>query len=211
MTAPERARQAIIVAAGAQFALFGYEATSLSRITKAMGKPKSAIGYHQFPSKASLALAVIEQQQQRWRTIAEVIPKRAHLEYLATLLLTTSVEARQSPIAAGAIRLLHEAASTNFPVPPGFNWPELINRELHACFVDANINPRLLPTHAASLLLNASYGLLTSSQKFGFEEFIDHLKALWIPLFESFGFRDAGERINQVGPASMPNELNAAC
>ena len=53
--AMEASRRAIIDAAGQQFAAFGYEATTFSRVAEAMGKPKSAIGYHLFPSKKDLA------------------------------------------------------------------------------------------------------------------------------------------------------------
>ena len=65
----------------------GYEATSFSRTARAMGRPKSAMGYHYSPSRAVLTAAIVQPQQQRWIAIEKQPDLEPHCEFLTTLLL----------------------------------------------------------------------------------------------------------------------------
>jgi AcrR family transcriptional regulator len=95
-----------------------------------MGRPKSAIGYHQFASKAAMAAAVIEAQQNRWGEIEASLDQPHGLERVTALLLATSLDARSCPVAAGATRLLHELRRQDFEVPRGFDWNRVLDDEL---------------------------------------------------------------------------------
>lgn len=196
--AMEASKAAIIEAAGQQFGAYGYEATTFSRVAEAMGKPKSAIGYHLFPSKLALATAVIEQQQHRWMTLYEQLPQRPGVERLTAFLLTTSLEARSCPVAAGATRLLHELLEAGIDVPREFDWATIVRQQLELAVRDSGGNPAELPERTVGLLLSATFGLLGGSMTVSADEFEIRLKSLWAPLFESWGITDASSRVRAV-------------
>ncbi|WP_141693424.1 TetR/AcrR family transcriptional regulator [Curtobacterium sp. UCD-KPL2560] len=193
-------RDAIIAAAGAQFARYGYEATSFARIAEAMGRPKSAIGYHLFPSKHALAVAVIEEQQVRWTaTVTEASDEPAGVERLTRVLLDTALETRERPGAGGAVRLLRELLHTDVEVPRGFVWVDFIREQLDAARSE---DAPPLPDRAEELLLEATFGLVTSSVPTTTEDLVDRLRALWVPLLTSFGIPDAADRVASVAEAA---------
>ncbi|SMQ67406.1 helix-turn-helix domain-containing protein [Agreia sp. VKM Ac-1783] len=196
--AMEASKAAIIEAAGRQFGTFGYEATTFSRVAEAMGKPKSAIGYHLFPSKLALATAVIEQQQHRWKSLYERLPQQPGLERLTAFLLTTSLDARSCPIAGGATRLLHELLEAKIEVPREFDWAAVVRQQLELAVSDSGGNPEDLPDRTVALLLSATFGLWGGSMTVSADEFEIRLKSLWAPLFESWGISDAAERVERV-------------
>lgn len=196
--AMEASKAAIIEAAGRQFGSYGYEATTFSRVAEAMGKPKSAIGYHLFPSKLALATAVIEQQQHRWRSLYGQLPQQPGLERLTAFLLTTSLDARSCPIAGGATRLLHELLVAGIDVPRDFDWASIVRQQLEVAIRDSGGNPDDLPERTVGLLLSATFGLLGGSLTVSADEFEIRLKSLWAPLFESWGIADAASRVERV-------------
>lgn len=184
-------REAIVLAAGGTFAAHGYEGASFSRVAEAMGKPKSAVGYHLFPSKLALATAVVERQQERWAATEAELDDPAGIERLTAMLLATSIEARTDPVAAGAVRLLHELLHSELPVPRGFIWSTFIRAQLAAAATRAGIPEASLPEHAHHLLLEATFGLVTTGRRESDAELARRLRALWVPLLVSFGFTDA--------------------
>ncbi|MCE0459764.1 Lsr2 family DNA-binding protein [Curtobacterium flaccumfaciens] len=193
--------QAIIEAAGKEFSIHGFEGTSFSRIAEAMGRPKSAIGYHLFPSKHSLATAVIERQQQRWIELNNQLSTPPGLDRLVTLLLTTTLDARSCSIAAGAVRLLHEFGRMDIDTPRGFDWTEVVLRELNAEAQHRDpAESELCPPTSARLLLNATFGLLDGSRQLTDSEFLAQLRGLWGPLLSAFGIAHAPSRIAQLEP-----------
>lgn len=200
-------RQAIIEAAGVQFAAHGYEGTSFARVAEAMGRPKSAVGYHQFPSKAALAAAVVESQHSRWVAIEAGLDQPPGIERLAAFILATTMDARACPIAAGATRLLHELGADQIELPKGsigFDWYGMIARELRAEAEAQGVAEP--PAYASKLLLGATYGVFGTADDVDDAAFVDRLAALWIPLFQSFGFSDAAasvERAVRAGTAAV--------
>lgn len=189
-------RRAIIEAAGAQFAAYGYEGASFARVAEAMGRPKSAIGYHQFASKAALAAAVVETQQERWRAIEAGLDRPHGLERLAAFLLATSLDARSCPIAAGATRLLHERAQVDADLPENFDWHGMIAAELNAAAQQAG-RPEV-PPYAPELVLGATFGVFETADDVDDAAFAARLASLWSPLFASFGLPDAESAVQRV-------------
>ncbi|MBT1606798.1 MULTISPECIES: TetR/AcrR family transcriptional regulator [Curtobacterium] len=200
--AMEASRRAIIDAAGQQFAAFGYEATTFSRVAEAMGKPKSAIGYHLFPSKKDLATAVIELQQQRWRELFDALPAQPGIERLTVFLLTTGMDVRRGSVAGGAVRLLHELGKAGVPVPRGFDWFEMTRGELVSAGVAAADVDAAAVQPSVLLLLNTTLGMVDGSTQLTDDELVAQLKALWAPLFTSFGIAGASEVIAAAQPYS---------
>ncbi|WFR65747.1 TetR/AcrR family transcriptional regulator [Curtobacterium flaccumfaciens] len=117
-------RRAILVAAANEFATRGYDGTSIATIAAAMGRPKSAVGHHQFASKQEIALAVTEQQYDDWRKLlqrAEQVP--AGLQRLLSVMLTMVLDAEVNPFAAATVRLLTDAEVVNLALPRSvFSW-----------------------------------------------------------------------------------------
>lgn len=188
-------REAIIDAAGATFALHGYEGASFARVAEAMGKPKSAVGYHLFPSKLALATAVIERQQERWAETAAALDEPAGVERLTAMLLATSLQARTDPLGAGAVRLLHELLHSDLSVPRGFVWATFVREQLVAATARAGLGPDALPPNAEHLLLEATFGLVTTGRPEDDEQLEARLRALWVALLGSFGLTDAADLV----------------
>ncbi|MBT1631569.1 TetR/AcrR family transcriptional regulator [Curtobacterium flaccumfaciens] len=201
--AREMSREAIIDAAGPQFAAYGYEATSFARVAEAMGKPRSAIGYHIFPSKLMLATSVIERQQAVWRQLEDGLEVVPGIERLVTLLLTSTMQARRSPFAAGAIRLLHELPQAGLEVPREYVWADVVREQFRVAALLKDPGEPEVGDDAVSLMLSATFGLLTASSDVDEARFEQRLKSLWTPLLHSFGFADAESAVERTEPASL--------
>lgn len=190
----------IIEAAGQQFALNGFAGTSFSRIADAMGKPKSAIGYHLFPSKQSIANAVITEQQKRWRELDSRVPDEPGLKHLLTLMLTAAIEGRNCPVAAGAIRLLREFRKKGVSVPELFDWHSVAT---HYLAVEPAWDSSPDAGTLVDLLLNATFGVFDGSTSGSDETFEQQLKALWSPLLLTAGMEGAPEVIELLRPIAL--------
>ncbi|WP_185017008.1 TetR/AcrR family transcriptional regulator [Curtobacterium sp. ZW137] len=117
-------RKAILSAAALEFATRGYGGTSFATIAAAMGRPKSAVGHHQFASKQEIAVAITEQQYDDWRKLverAEHVPPG--LARLLSVMLTMVLDAEVNPFAAATVRLLTDAEVVKLALPPSvFSW-----------------------------------------------------------------------------------------
>lgn len=197
-------RQEIIEAAGLQFGKNGFEGTSFGRIAEAMGRPKSAIGYHLFPSKLELAHAVITHQQRRWKTIYDSLPKDDGLDRLIEFLLTCAFDSRDCPLARGATRMLREFAQSGTPRPRDFVWSTIVHSQLQAATKAGDLDPIALSAGSVSLILNATFGLIGGTRTEDDDELESQLKSLWVPLLASFGLARATERIAALHPHPVP-------
>ncbi|KXU21623.1 TetR family transcriptional regulator [Clavibacter nebraskensis] len=201
--AVSRQRREIVEAAGAQFAAHGYEGTSFSRVAEAMGKPKSAIGYHLFASKERLAGAVVEDQEDRWLRIEAALDETGPLSELIVFLLTASRTVEVCPVAAGAVRLLHDMPRLGLAVERRFDvWgftrgrleAELAARGVHGADLDATVD----------VLLSATFGLLSyRSPRLAGGDALERLRSLWIPLLAHLGLAD----VDAVVRAAQPLDL----
>lgn len=82
----DETRRRILAGASELFAERGYAATSLSDLLKATGVTKGGFYFH-FPSKARLALAVLEYKREQWagRVLTAAMDKGEALEQLRAL------------------------------------------------------------------------------------------------------------------------------
>ncbi|MBW8025900.1 TetR/AcrR family transcriptional regulator [Clavibacter michiganensis subsp. michiganensis] len=201
--AVSRARREIMEAAGAQFAAHGYEGTSFSRVAEAMGKPKSAIGYHLFASKESLAGAVVEDQEDRWLRIEAALDRPGALHELIVFLLTGASTVEVCPVAAGAIRLLQDMPRLGLAVERRFDvWrftrehleAELAVRDIRAGDLDAVVD----------VLLSATFGVLSyRSPRLAEHDSAERLRSLWIPLLVGLGIDDADAVVRAARPLDL--------
>ena len=197
-------RQEIIEAAGLQFGKDGYEGSSFGRIAEAMGRPKSAIGYHLFPSKLELANAVIMHQQLRWKTIYDSLSMEDGLDRLIVFLLTCAFDSRECPVARGATRLLREFAQNGTPRPRDFVWSRVVLGQLRLAAEAGELDRDALSAGSVSLVLNATFGLIGGSRTEADDELERRLKSLWAPLLTSFGLAHATDRIAALHPQPVP-------
>ncbi|MFT2711861.1 TetR family transcriptional regulator [Clavibacter sp. Sh2126] len=198
--AVSRARREIVEAAGGLFAAHGYEGTSFSRVAEAMGKPKSAIGYHLFASKESLAGAVVEDQEDRWLRIEAALDGSGALSDLVVFLLTAGRTVEVCPVAAGAVRLLQDMPRLGLAVERRFDVWRFTREHL-----ESELAARDLPVpdldHTVDVLLSATFGVLSyRSPRPAAGDQVDRLRALWVPLLTHLGFADADAVVRAARP-----------
>lgn len=160
--AMHQVREEIIDAAGLEFGRNGYAGTSFSGIAAVMGKPKSVIGYHLFPSKRSLAHAVIAEQDDRWQAADARIGAPYGAFRWVAMILASAKEAQHSPIAMGAIRLLHELPRMDDPVYTAFDWRAYTRTNLRMEAMEHDLEVAGLDG-LADVLLDACFGLVTTT------------------------------------------------
>ncbi|RIJ58040.1 TetR/AcrR family transcriptional regulator, partial [Clavibacter lycopersici] len=201
--AVSRARREIVEAAGAQFAAHGYEGTSFSRVAEAMGKPKSAIGYHLFTSKERLANAVVEDQEARWLRIEAALDRPGALHELVVFLLTAARTVEVCPVAAGAIRLLQDMPRLGLAVERRFDVWRFTRRHLEAELAVQGVRAADLED-AVDVLLSATFGVLSFRSPSPPErDLAERLRSLWIPLLTHLGLDDADAIVRAAQPLDL--------
>ena len=188
-------RQEIVEAAGAEFARHGYEGTSFSRVAAAMDKPKSAIGYHLYPSKQSLALAVVATQEARWQSFDAAIDSPSGAQHWATMLLASAKNARACPVAAGSIRLLHELPLAEVPIDKSFDWREYTRAQIRAEVEAQGRTAGPEVDGLADLLLDASFGVVYTAADSEGADVESRLVALIEPILTATGVTSARELV----------------
>ncbi|PPF70076.1 TetR/AcrR family transcriptional regulator [Clavibacter michiganensis] len=204
-----RARREIVEAAGAQFAAYGYEATSFSRVAEAMGRPKSAIGYHLFASKEALANAVVDEQERRWLRIAAALDGPGALPELVVFLLTAAREVEVRPVAAGAVRLRQEMPRLGLAIAPRFDVEDFVHRRLRTELVMQGVpEPEPDLDAAVDVLLGATLGVLAmGSTRAPRDDAADRLRRLWVPLLAHLGLEGVEAVVRDARPLELDLEV----
>jgi AcrR family transcriptional regulator len=201
--AVSRARREIVEAAGAQFAAHGYEGTSFSRVAEAMGKPKSAIGYHLFASKERLAGAVVDDQEDRWLRIEAALDEPGPLPELIVFLLTAARTVEVCPVAAGAIRLLQDMPRLGLAVERRFDVWRFTRERLEAALADRGVRSDDVD-QVVDVLLSATFGVLSyRSPRLVEWDALERLRSLWIPLLTDLGLADADAVVRAARPLDL--------
>jgi AcrR family transcriptional regulator len=205
-----RARREIVEAAGAQFAAHGYEGTSFSRVAEAMGKPKSAIGYHLFASKERLAGAVVADQEDRWLRIEAELGGPGALPELVVFLLTAARTVEVCPIAAGAVRLQQDMPRLGLAVERRFDVWTFARRHLEAELALQDVRGVELDA-AVDVLLSATFGLLAyRSPQAPDGDLAERLRRLWIPLLAHLGLEGVAEVVRDARPLDLARVESAS-
>lgn len=184
-------RDAIIAAAAVQFGQHGFEATTFGRIAEELGQPRSWIGYHLFPSKESLASAVVEAQRARWEGLFErvgAVPEG--LPRLLTALLDAADEARSSAVTVAAVRLLREAPALSLTLPSlATSWRDFAIRQVRFEAEEQGARVSVDPAVFATQLLAASFGVFeTNRPVWPSIDVFETLAGLWTVLLSGAGF-----------------------
>jgi AcrR family transcriptional regulator len=203
-----RLRQEIVAAAGALFARSGYEATTFSRVARAIGRPKSAIGYHLFPSKASLAEAVLWEDDLRWRTAEDALEREGvplGVERLLSLFLLSAREIAAHPERAGATRLLVELPALDIAATStGRSLAAFDRVRFTAACIAADVAPgrregRAETEAVADLFLDSTRGLILCDLAAKGEASLEpRLCVLWTSLLDAAGVPGAASIVRGV-------------
>lgn len=165
----EDTRQSILQAASEVFARRGYAGARMEDVFEAVGLTKGAV-YFYFPSKETLARAVVEYHKQRWLALAEEEVARhsdplTQFRELAGLLITLSA----SDVAGwSVVRLADQLPASNEPLGGGARNPMADWIALMAGIVQRGQDTGVFATtHAATdlgfLAVAAFDGLKTAS------------------------------------------------
>lgn len=196
-------RDAIVAAAAVQFGQHGFEATTFGRIADELGRPRSWIGYHLFPSKESLASAVVAEQRARWEDLFErVVAVPEGLPRLLTALLEAAEEARSSPVAVAAVRLLREAPELSLTLPSlATSWRDFAIRQVRFEVEERPPTVAVEPAAFATQLLAASFGVFeTNRSVWSTTDVFESLAGLWTVLLSGAGF-EIPEMLRRDEPA----------
>jgi AcrR family transcriptional regulator len=187
-------RAQILRAAAAEFAARGFAGATFASIAAAMGKPKSALGYHQFRSKDEIALAILTEQYERWESFRVAVDATvpAGLPRALSLLLTTALDARENPFGLASVRLLLDAqpSGLEFTRPP-FSWLAVITASVHDAVVLQQLPDAASPDDLAAMIVSASLGIFEAenagAQPMNTER---ALRAQWLNLLTGAGAAD---------------------
>ncbi|WP_181032827.1 TetR/AcrR family transcriptional regulator [Clavibacter michiganensis] len=207
-----RVRQEIIDAAGALFARLGYEGTTFSRVAREMGRPKSVIGYHLFPSKASLAEAVVSIESARWRLTVEAL-ERAQVprgvERLLSLVLTCARDVSRRPERAGAVRLRLDLPVLGIEPRDAFDWAGFTRTCLEQ---EPGLDgaPPAEVEATTELLLDATFGIvLCHATRQGRCTLDARLATLWTSLLQEAGVPGAAALVARVTASPLLLDIAA--
>ena len=166
-TAKGEATRAFLLRTAARvFAERGYTGTALSDLIAASGLTKGAF-YFYFPSKAALALAVLRDQQDRWRhQVSErVLAAGDATAQLQALLLVMLELLAAEPGAWSITRLTRDLAddpaTADEVSTPMTRWVDFVADIVRRGQADSAFRPGLDPHHTAVVLVSAFDGLKT--------------------------------------------------
>jgi AcrR family transcriptional regulator len=163
--AKDGTRRSILEAAAGQFARHGYEATTFSGIASAMGKPKSAVGYHHFRSKFDLASAIVSEQRLTWDELADnaISARGPGLAGLFQFFDDVRANFAEDPIAPGAARLILEDAELALDLPrSNHSWRRFTTEQIAEAVSRGDLPTSTDPRELAAAILSAGIGVFRS-------------------------------------------------
>jgi AcrR family transcriptional regulator len=202
-------RASILTAAAGQFALHGYDGTTFSSVAEAMGRPKSAVGYHQFAAKQDLAAAVMHHQWDRWAALlvtAESIP--AGLPRLLTVLLSAVLDAETNTFAAATVRLVADPATSGIAVPgSAFSWRAYGADQIRISIQAEALPDTVDPAALMEALLIATFGV-HATKEHGLLEINTEprLRRVWYDILTGHHTPYADKTLSLIPAAGVPLE-----
>jgi len=191
-------RQVILHAAALEFRAKGFDGATFAGIAARMGRPRSAIGYHQFRSKEAIAAALVEQQSVRWDALIRSAESMGPgISRLLSVLLTAALDAHSNPEAAAALRLILESRDNpelNLPALQ-VRWRDYALAEMVGASASESLPAGVRPEEFVELLLNSSLGVFEAEHR-GLQAIntSQTLLGLWARLLTGFEIPEA-ERI----------------
>ncbi|EGX55862.1 gamma-butyrolactone binding protein [Streptomyces zinciresistens K42] len=172
-----RTRRVILEAAGAVFDEHGYTATTISMVLERAAVTKGALYFH-FPSKESLAQAVLDEQI----PFGTVPSQPCKLQELVDMTFVFGQRLRRNSLLKGSVRL---AVDQNAPAGvdhsgPYRQWADRLVGVLEQARAQGELLPTVQPRRTVELLVGAFAGVqLMSRALTDREDLSERLSVLW--------------------------------
>ncbi|MFE0253815.1 ScbR family autoregulator-binding transcription factor [Streptomyces sp. NPDC059010] len=178
-----RTRRLILEAAGAVFDEHGYSATTISMVLERAEVTKGALYFH-FPSKESLAQAVLDEQV----SLGAVPPQPCKLQELIDMTFVFGRRLLRNSLLKGSVRLAVDQSA-----PPGVDhsgpfrqWVEHLVVVLEQARTQGELLPTVQPRKTVELLVGAFAGIqLMSRALTDREDLAERISVLWEHLLPS--------------------------
>ncbi|MFI7409473.1 ScbR family autoregulator-binding transcription factor [Streptomyces sp. NPDC049627] len=178
-----RTRRVILEAAGAVFDEHGYTATTISMVLERAEVTKGALYFH-FPSKESLAQAVLDEQL----SLGAVPPQPCKLQELVDMTFVFGQRLLSNSLLKGSVRLAVDQSA-----PPGVDhsgpfrqWADHVGAVLEQARDQGELLPTVRPAQTAGLLVGAFAGIqLMSRALTDRDDLAERISVLWGHLLPS--------------------------
>ncbi|MDQ0764683.1 ScbR family autoregulator-binding transcription factor [Streptomyces canus] len=178
-----RTRRAIVEAAGAVFDEHGYAASTIAMVLERAEVTKGALYFH-FPSKESLAQAVLDEQL----SLGAVPPHPCKVQEIVDMTFVFGQRLRTNSLLKGSVRLTVDQCA-----PPGVDhtgpfrqWSEHLLAMLQQARDQGELLPTVQPPDTADLLVGAFAGVqLMSRALHGREDLGHRISVMWAHLLPS--------------------------
>ncbi|MEV0207945.1 ScbR family autoregulator-binding transcription factor [Streptomyces sp. NPDC050788] len=151
-------RRTIVEAAASVFAEYGYERAATSEILRRANVTKGAMYFH-FPSKESLAQAIMDEQT----GLVNVEPRLSPLQSIIDITHQFAHGLRHDPIARAGTRLSIEGVFFNGTHPWG-DWFDLTTRLLAEGQEQGEVLPQVVPRETAEFIVGTFTGVQLVSE-----------------------------------------------
>jgi AcrR family transcriptional regulator len=172
-----RTRRAILEAAGAVFDEHGYTTTTIAMVMERAAVTKGALYFH-FPSKESLAQAVLDEQL----SLGAVPPQPCKLQEIIDTTFLFGQRLLSNHLLQGSVRL-----SVDQCAPPGVDhtgpfrqWSDRLVEILQQARAQGELLPMVEPRDTADLLVGAFAGIQNMSRALNDRKDLGHrISILW--------------------------------
>jgi AcrR family transcriptional regulator len=178
-----RTRKAILEAAGAVFDEYGYASTTISMVLERAEVTKGALYFH-FPSKESLAQAVLDEQV----PFGAVPPQPCKLQEIIDMTFVVAQRLLTNPLLRGSVRLTVDQAT---PVGvdhagPFRQWAERLMTLMEQAREQGELLPTVEPRDTVELLVGGFAGIQLMSRALTNREDLAHrISVLWAHILPS--------------------------
>ncbi|MFG2461745.1 ScbR family autoregulator-binding transcription factor [Streptomyces sp. NPDC048523] len=178
-----RTRRTIVEAAGAVFDEHGYAASTIAMVLERADVTKGALYFH-FPSKESLAQAVLDEQL----SLGAVPPRPCKVQEIVDMTFVFGQRLRTNSLLKGSVRLTVDQCA-----PPGVDhtgpfrqWSEHLVAVLQAAREQGELLPTVEPRDTADLLVGAFAGVQLMSRALSGRDDLGHrISVMWAHLLPS--------------------------
>ncbi|MFF3848847.1 ScbR family autoregulator-binding transcription factor [Streptomyces sp. NPDC002328] len=178
-----RTRRAILEAAGAVFDEYGYAATTISMVLERAEVTKGALYFH-FPSKESLAQAVLNEQV----PFGAVPPQPCKLQEIVDMTFVVGQRLLGNALLRGSVRLAvdQETPSGVDHGEPFLQWARRLTELLEQARERGELLPTVRPAETVELLVGSFTGIqLMSRALTGRADLAERLAVMWAHVLPS--------------------------
>ncbi|WP_375478487.1 ScbR family autoregulator-binding transcription factor [uncultured Jatrophihabitans sp.] len=174
-------REAVLLAAADVFYQEGYSAATIGEIAARAEVTKGALYFH-YPSKAALAVAVLEEHHAAW---AQVMAESREWQQLAldkidALIKRVARSYVQSAIARAGVRLGNEYQAIDADLPvPFVGWIEAMTNLLRTGQQDGSVARTLDAPAAARVIVASFFGVQEVSERLNARADLEQRVAEW--------------------------------